>query len=62
VERHRIHLENTARDAVIEVRFTHVGLVPERECFDACSTSGPFLYTSLCALIRTGHGQPNRKE
>ena len=58
-----IHFEITARDGKTEVRFTHVGLVPEYECFDVCSSSWDFyLYTSLRALIRTGHGLPNHKE
>jgi hypothetical protein len=46
-----------------EIRFTHVGLVPEYECFDVCSNSWDFyLNTSLRGLIRTGQGLPNRKE
>ena len=46
-----------------EVRFTHVGLVPEYECFDVCSNSWDFyLHTSLRGLIRTGQGLPNQKE
>jgi hypothetical protein len=58
-----IHFEIAARDGKTEVRFTHVGLVPEYECFDVCSNSWDFyLYTSLRALIRTGRGLPNRKE
>jgi len=58
-----IHFEITARGGRTEIRFTHVGLVPEYECFDVCSNSwGFYLYTSLRALIRTGHGLPNRKE
>ena len=58
-----IHFEITARDGKTEIRFTHVGLVREYECFDVCSNSwGFYLYTSLRALIRTGHGLPNRKE
>jgi hypothetical protein len=57
-----IHFEIIARDGNTEIRFTHVGLVPEYECFDVCSNSWRFyLYTSLRALIRTGHGLPNRK-
>ncbi len=53
----------TATDGGSEVRFTHVGLVPEYECFDICSNSWDFyLRTSLRALIRTGRGLPNRKE
>jgi Activator of Hsp90 ATPase homolog 1-like protein len=58
-----IHFEITARDGQTEVRFTHVGLVPEYECFDVCSSSWDFyLSTSLRALIRTGHGLPNHKD
>jgi len=58
-----IHFEITARDGKTEIRFTHVGLVPEYECFAVCSNCwGFYLYTSLRALIRAGHGLPNRKE
>jgi Activator of Hsp90 ATPase homolog 1-like protein len=58
-----IHFEITLRDGKTEIRFTHVGLVPEYECFDVCSNSWDFyLRTSLRALIRTGHGLPNRKD
>ena len=57
-----IHFEITPRDGKTEVRFTHVGLVPECECFEVCANSWDFyLYTSLRALIRTGRGLPNRK-
>jgi len=57
-----IRFEITARDGKTEIRFTHVGLAPEHECFDVCSNSWDFyVCTSLRALIRTGHGLPNRK-
>ena len=63
MERHRDHFEIEVRDGQTEIRFTHVGLVPEYECFDICSNSWDFyLYTSLRALIRTGRGLPDRKE
>ena len=40
-----------------EVRFTHVGLVPEYECFDSCSNAWTFLVNdSLRGLISTGVG------
>jgi hypothetical protein len=46
-----------------EVRFTHIGLVPEVECFNACSSAWGFYITgSLRSLIATGKGEPNRKE
>jgi hypothetical protein len=48
------------RDDKTEVRFTHLGLVPEIECFDACSDAWDFyINTSLRSLITTGEGQPN---
>ena len=43
-----------------EVRFTHVGLVPDYECFDDCSNAWGFYITgSLRNLITAGTGQPN---
>ena len=43
-----------------EVRFTHVGLVAEYECYDACSEGwGFYINGSLRDLIATGKGQPN---
>jgi len=46
-----------------EVRFSHLGLVPEFECFDTCSSAWRFYINgSLRTLITSGHGQPNGKE
>jgi hypothetical protein len=46
-----------------EVRFTHEGLVPECECFEACSKGWSFfIHDSLRGLITTGRGQPAQKE
>jgi Activator of Hsp90 ATPase homolog 1-like protein len=46
-----------------EVRFTHQGLVPEYECFDACSNAwGFYINDSLRKLVITGKGQPNKKK
>jgi len=42
-----------------ELRFTHQGLVPSFQCFDACSEGwGFFIDKSLKKLITTGKGQP----
>lgn len=42
------------------VRFTHVGLVPEYECFDVCTDGwATYVRGSLQALITTGKGHPN---
>jgi len=46
-----------------EVRFTHFGLVPAFECFDACSNAwGSYINGSLRSLITTGEGHPNHNE
>ena len=43
-----------------EVRFTHVGLVPEYECYDVCSDGWTtYINGSLRSLITTGKGEPN---
>lgn len=43
-----------------EIRMTHVGLVPEYECYDACSNGWTtYVNGSLQSLIKTGKGQPN---
>lgn len=46
-----------------EVRFTHVGLVPECDCYDACRKGWTFyIQESLRKLITTGRGEPAKKE
>ena len=43
-----------------ELRFTHVGLVPDVECFGACSTAWlHYINGSLRSLITTGKGLPD---
>ncbi|MBL8937495.1 MAG: SRPBCC domain-containing protein [Archangium sp.] len=45
-----------------EVVFTHRGLVPSFECFDACSGAwGTYVTKSLKQLIETGTGEPDEK-
>lgn len=45
------------------VRFTHVGLVPQHECYDVCANAwSGYLTGSLRDLITTGTGQPNPAE
>lgn len=40
--------------------FTHVGLVPEYECYDVCHDAwGTYIHGSLKSLIATGKGYPN---
>ncbi len=46
-----------------EIRFTHLGLVPEYQCFNVCSNAwGSYMSGSLRSLITTGKGKPNQKE
>ena len=41
------------------VEFTHVGLVPEYECYNVCTDGWHTYINSLRDLITTGKGQPN---
>ena len=46
-----------------QIRFTHLGLVPEYECFDICRDAWTtYIQNSLRGLITTGKGQPNGKD
>lgn len=48
------------KDGLTEVRVTHLGLVPEYECYDACTNGWTtYINGSLRDLITTGKGQPN---
>ena len=43
-----------------EVHFTHIGLVPDYECYNACSDGwNTYINGSLRDLITTGKGKPN---
>jgi hypothetical protein len=53
-----VTFEVTKKGDKTEVRFTHVGLVPDYECFQQCSNAwGFFVNSSLRSLITTGKGQ-----
>jgi hypothetical protein len=52
-----------AKGGKTEVTFTHVGLTPNDECYDACSDAwGSYIKGSLRNLITSGKGEPNPKE
>jgi hypothetical protein len=46
-----------------QLHFTHLGLVPAYECYDACVNGwSQYIQKSLLSLITTGKGQPNASE
>lgn len=56
----KISFEISEKDNKTQISFTHLGLVPGYECFDACSDAWTdYLKNSLMNLITTGKGQPN---
>ena len=59
----KIIFEVCKKGGKTEIRFTHVGLVPEYECFTVCSNAwGSYINGSLRSLITTGKERPNQKE
>lgn len=56
----KIIFEISEKDNKTEIRFTHQGLVPRIECYDACSNAlSDIINNSLRSLIMTGRGQVN---
>ena len=55
----KISFEIFEKDNETEIRFTHLGLVPKYECFEACSNAwSEYIQQSLLNLITEGKGQP----
>jgi hypothetical protein len=58
----KIVFDIAAKGDQTEVRFTQIGLVPEVECYNACSNAwGDYINDSLRDLIEIGKGQPTTK-
>lgn len=58
----KISFEISKKDNKTQIRLTHLGLVPEYECFDICSNGWThYIQDSLSNLIATGKGLPNGK-
>ena len=56
----KIIFEITTHDNKTKIQFTHEGLVPEYECYNACVNGWTqYIQHSLLSLITTGKGQPN---
>ena len=45
-----------------QIKFTHQGLTPSVECYDACNEGWNYYIKSLYSLITTGKGHPDPKE
>ena len=58
----RFDLTEREPDSGTDVRFTHVGLLPEFECYDVCSRAWSYyLAESLPNLVTSGQGRPEGK-
>ena len=56
----KIIFEITEKDNKTQIRFTHLGLIPNYECFDSCSNAWTdIIRNGLRGLITTGKGQAN---
>ena len=59
----KISFDIFQEDGKTKVRFTHSGLNPAIDCYEACSNAwGQYIQQSLKQLINTGKGQPTAKE
>jgi hypothetical protein len=56
----KISFDIAKKDNKTQIRFTHLGLVPEYECYDICTNAWTtYIQDSLMNLITTGKGKPN---
>lgn len=59
----KIAFEITPKGNQTQLRFSHLGLVPEYECFEICQKAwSNYIHTSLHGLITNGKGNPNPSE
>jgi hypothetical protein len=59
----KIIFEITEKNGKTILHFTHEGLTPEYECYNACYDGwSNYIKKSLYNLVTTGKGQPNPKE
>lgn len=59
----KVSFEISLQRGKTQVRFTHLGLIPEIECFGDCSDAWTgYVQNSLKDLITSGKGKPEPKE
>lgn len=59
----KIVFEISEKDGKTQLHFTHLGLVPQEECYNICVEGwNNYINLSLRNLIVAGKGQPNPKE
>ena len=59
----KLNFEISKKNNQTQLIFTHIGLVPQYECYDICDEAWTnYIKNSLHKLITTGKGQPNPKE
>jgi hypothetical protein len=57
-----IRFDISPTDSGSLIRFSHIGLLPEHECYDVCAPAWTFfIVDSLRALINSGSGEPMAK-
>lgn len=55
--------EISTNNNATQVDFTHLGLVPGLECYDACENAWTgYLHSSLLNLVTSGKGQADKKK
>jgi hypothetical protein len=58
----KICFELSENERKTQITFSHIGLHPGIECFNACSNAwSEYIHGSLFALINTGQGKPTPK-
>jgi hypothetical protein len=56
----KVVFEITEQNNKTQLSFTHIGLVPEYECYEACNQGWThYIQNSLKKYISTGEGEPN---